>query len=635
MKNIKIIEFFYYPILLFLILFSFFNFSERYTPELNNYQAIQVLMTPGWSFPGDLYVWGQDFSGSLVPFLSQMLCEFYKFPPILAVSLMHFILLTAGFLALSTFFRSTINKLLLAIVWFFPPWHFIGHIVWVFGIQLSTFVIGLYLLKQFQKDYSKINKGIWLSAGCLAFIVSLWVSDLSAVSVILYCSLFIPPMIKKLRELGTKSSLFKKDYIYIFMIILFWISAGVLFLIYARSRAFKTDAYHHPVFNNPGEFMVGLKAILHAIYNSLTFSTGNFIECLFTWVLIAGIPLTIHFSKGEQNHRNPIRSNPWFAFFFLNAVVTLLVLVASHWVFLNGMDRRYFSLVYMSSWIAFLFYTESGTSKNPVKRNSILFVVAITGALSSFYQFYIPRIVPSRIGILNELQSLGDFGMIASLDNAYAAGCVAPDHIKATPNDKEPVRNFEIVKQTLNQPEIYIAKNGWLKSFPDSINQFGRIFIKLGNSINRAGLDLCRYDLVRIKMTFFPADLKYQGTLIEDQDALRHQSVNISTDFDRNKHFVYGPFITLRKGKYIARFCLKVTNELSTTEIALLDVSANWGKTLISSRSLRPSDFGMKNHYEYFDLPFELKMDSHGMEFRILCFTPNDLSFNHVELTEL
>ena len=633
MKNTKIIEFIYYPVLFFLILFSFYNFSERYTPELNNWQAIQVLMTPGWSYPGDLYFWGQDFSGSLIPFLSQLLCEFYKFPPILAVSLVHFVVLTAGFLALSTFFRSTVTKILLAVVWFFPPWFFISHVVWIFGIQLSTFVIGHYFIKQYQKDYSNIKKRIWLSAGCLAFIVSVWVSELSAITLLLYCAMFLPALVKKIKDLQDSDSLVKKKNIYILLIILFWISIGVLFLIYARTRAVRTDAYHQHVFNNPTEVLSGLKAILSATYQILIFSAGNFVASLFGWILIAGIPWILLYTRGEGLAGNPVKPNPWSSFFFINAAVTLLVLVVSHWVFLHGMDKRYFSLVYLSFWIAFLFYIESAPSMNRLKRNSILFLIAVSGGLSSFYQFYIPRIVPSHISVLNDIQSLGDFGMIASSDNAYSAGCVAPDHIKTTPDDRAPIRNFEIVKQTLNQPVIFIAKNGWLETFPDSISQFSRKFVKKGNSIRLAGLDLCRYEPVKTKLSFFPVDLKYQGILVDDHDAPRSQAVKIGTDFDRKKHFIYGPFITLGNGKYIARFYLKVTSDLNTTPIALLDVSANYGKTLISSRSLSPSDFGLKNHYEYFDLPFELKTDSPGLEFRILCYSPNDLSFNHIVIT--
>ena len=45
----------YYIILSLLVLFSFLNFSERFFPLLNSDQAVTILMTPGFTIPGDLY----------------------------------------------------------------------------------------------------------------------------------------------------------------------------------------------------------------------------------------------------------------------------------------------------------------------------------------------------------------------------------------------------------------------------------------------------------------------------------------------------------------------------------------------------------------------------------------------------
>lgn len=634
MKNTKIAEFLYYPVILLLILFSFFNFSERFTPSLSFYQAIQVMMTPGWSFPGDLYFWGQDFSGSLIPFLSQILCEFYKFPPVLAVSIFHFSILTAGYFAISGLFKSYPVKLLLAIAWFFPPFHFISHLQGVFGIQLSTLFIGFYFLKLYQKEFSVIKKWIWLSLTSLLFILTTWVSDLSIISLILFLLIFLYRSIKKAKEQENLSAFIKHQNIADILIILFWIGAGVLFLVFARSKAVKTEGYYQHIFNNPHEVLSSLSTIIVSFYHVLTFNSGNSIESIFTWLFIAGFMIVVFSDQGFRSFVHFFRTNQWFAFFFLNGIITFLILIFSHWVLLNGVDRRYFSLVYLSLWIAFLIFLDCKTALIRERHVRMFFIIAGFGALSSFWSFYYPRVLPSRISGLNELCSLGDAGIIASSDIAYAAGCLLPDHIRTTPNDKEPWRNFEIVKQTLKQPEIYIARQGWLSEYTDTIIQFGRIFIRKGDTINRAGLVLCPYRLVRFNERFFPGDLKYQGILSEDADAVNHSVVRISRDFDKNRHFIYGPFITLKKGKYKARFCLKSSHDLSTDAIALLDISSNWGKKIVATRSLRPSDFGLKNHFEYFEVPFELSTDVPGMEFRILCNSQNDLVFNFIEVSE-
>jgi hypothetical protein len=73
----------YYILLVLLIAFSFYNFAEINYPLLNSDMAVNVLMAKGVNLPGDLYFWGQDRAGSLIPLLANVFVEAYKFPPIL------------------------------------------------------------------------------------------------------------------------------------------------------------------------------------------------------------------------------------------------------------------------------------------------------------------------------------------------------------------------------------------------------------------------------------------------------------------------------------------------------------------------------------------------------------------------
>ena len=124
--------------------------------------------------------------------------------------------------------------------------------------------------------------------------------------------------------------------------------------------------------------------------------------------------------------------------------------------------------------------------------------------------------------------------------------------------------------------------------------------------------------------------MKYQGIVDKDEDARNGQSVRTGPGFDKSKHFIYGPFISLSPGKVVVRFRLKAGENLSTGKLAFLDVSADYGKTILGSRTLQCADFGRVNAFQEFEVPIELTKRYDGIEFRILYLGDADLSFDRV-----
>ena len=109
--------------------------------------------------------------------------------------------------------------------------------------------------------------------------------------------------------------------------------------------------------------------------------------------------------------------------------------------------------------------------------------MVLTGAISSVYKFYYPKHVPSRIKVLSEFQSLGNIGLISEYWNSYLSATPDPVSIKATPHDKDYVRNFQLAEEVFHQPRIFIIKDMWMDSFPDTIHQFGRTLVRKGDKI--------------------------------------------------------------------------------------------------------------------------------------------------------
>jgi hypothetical protein len=466
---------FYYCLLLLIFLFSFFNFSYKFYPLLNADMAINILMTPGYHLPHDLYAWGQDRGGSLIPMLSNLLYRIVPISPVSAVSLVHYMILILGYFAATTLLKSKISRLFLALMWFFPPWHFTDFVLFPFGTQFSLFLIGLFFLSKSEISKSLLIQNLWLAISCILMILSIWVSELGLLMVVLLCFLKTSQWIRQ------KKFITRSGNIYYFINILSWVILGTVFILYAKSTATKIDVYADHPFNNAEEVIGSIKIILRSLYDVFIFSSENFIESIYAWMLIIGIPvikiITVFIKKGWFQRVN----RKWFLFFLINGIFTFTVIILSHWAFLNGVGRRYFVLVYISFAIVILLMVETTEKRKRRFANILLAVMILTGSISSVYKFYYPKHVPSRIKVLSEFQSLGNIGLISEYWNSYLSATPDPVHIKATPHDKDYVRNHELVEEVFAQPRIYLIKDMWLDSFPDTIRQFGRTLLKKGD----------------------------------------------------------------------------------------------------------------------------------------------------------
>ncbi len=633
MNTTRIPSFVYYLLLILLILFSFYNFAEIYYPLLNSDMSITILMAQNLNLPGDLYFWGQDRGGSLIPLLANILVEAYKFPPVLAVSLIHYIIMVAGFFAMASFFRYRNLKLVLALIWFFPSWHFLDQVFPLFGIQMCMVAFSLYFLKIMQKAVNQYMQLAWLSLACLSFIISIWVSDLAVVSLIIVALIVLwkyMPILRKKRYfffLKDRKSLIQEA------LVATWFILGTAFILYAKHKATRTDGYHTHHLNHPGEIIASLKIIFYSIWRVFIFASENFMESIYAWAIVAGIPLVISLSNTRNHFLKFCSTHKWLIFFALNGIVIFILLVLSHWVYLNGTNRRYFTLVYVSLWIAMLLYVEATGSHNRQLRMIILVIVVLFGAISSFSKFFFPERLPSRLTAMADFKKLGDFGLISDYWDAYLIASIDPKHIIATPHDKDNVRNHYLPELVFKMPKLYLARDGWMDSFPDTITQFGHILSRKGSEFKVATIALCQYERVYYRRTFSCEEMQHQGTVNPDSLAGSGKSVVIGNEYDRKKHFIYGPFLSLQHGTILVQYSLKSEPDLNTRNIAVLEISVEYGKKILATQAIRSCDFLHRDAYQLFDLKTTLDKDYKGVEFRVLYFGGPILSFDRVELT--
>ena len=93
----------HYIIIGLLFLLSFRFYSSLFYPVLNTDNAVTILMIHYFELPNDLYFWGQDRMGSLIPLLAQIPFKIFNISALTSESIVHYLILLLGFLSFSYF----------------------------------------------------------------------------------------------------------------------------------------------------------------------------------------------------------------------------------------------------------------------------------------------------------------------------------------------------------------------------------------------------------------------------------------------------------------------------------------------------------------------------------------------------
>jgi len=482
----------YYIFLSITIVTSFLLYSFRFYPLLSSDDAIYVLMTYYYKLPHDIYYWGQDRGGTLTPFVSQLFFRVFGFSAVNSLSISAYIVLIAGYFGFSSLFKNNYTKAIFAIVWFLPPASFIELPRYTVGVQYS--LLGLIILfinkVDFQRRKTSSNHLILLLIVFLS-LISIWVSDFTIVSIsIILMTLVCFHLIKTKRLQINKS-------------ILLFTSIGAIFsfLIILYLKGFATNiSTGYIKFNDLDTFLNGLGILQARFIKTFTFQNDTTLFSLYAWlVFIATGILTT--SVLRKNVQTPTSSQNWLFVFILEFIITFIVILLSNWVYVNNMGPWYFLGSYISfSMIILLLFDnlKSGIRLNWIAPSLIALTVFI-GAISSvhYLKYVRPKTLRSKLAVRSEFLSLGEIGVIGEYWNSYITACPDPSKIKATPHEKSTIRNPELIDEVFAQPNIYVIRDMWLESFPDTLKQYGYVLVKEGNPFNIGDCIINRYVIMK------------------------------------------------------------------------------------------------------------------------------------------
>lgn len=483
----------YYILIAVIFLLSFRLYSSLYYPILNSDNALSILMLYYFKLPDDLYCWGLNRIGSIIPLIGQIFFKVFNFSAIASEAITRYLILLFGFLAFSSFIKSNFYKIIFALIWFFPPMRLIDITQLYFGIHYSLFAIICYLFVQYKKEH--IQQNIFFRHSMLALIVVLliaviWVSDMALISVFILLTVEIYFYLK----INKINSMFRKLEFYYALI---GFGIGYFFIHYAKNLSSYKQSYI--VFSDLDTIGKTLGIFLTSVYDLLAFRANEPFTGVYAYLVIAIFVLVIFLIKKISLNEN---TRKWVLVFILDAALLFGIIIISNWTFLTGVPRRYFTCTYISLSFAILMLldnSEINANYNAIFK-SILIITVLIGAIGTLYNLkYIwPKRLNPRVEYSAEFEKLGKVGIIAEYWNSYIISCVNPKQLKVTPHEHSIVWNYKIPDEVFQQKNIYVIKDMWLDSFPDSMTQFGRLLIKDGIEFKIGDCNVCKYKNVNI-----------------------------------------------------------------------------------------------------------------------------------------
>lgn len=485
----------WYPYLLFIIisLAAFRLFSSMYYPAFTSDGAVPVLMIHFYKLPGDLYYWGIDRLGSLIPLVAQIPFRIFNISALTSESIVHYTILFIGFLAFSSFIKSNFFKICFALIWFFPPMRLVALTQFYLGIHYSLIAIIIFLLRIKLPENNR--KSVWLhylvySLIIIISIAAVWVSDMAVISVTI---IFSVEAVFYLRRTGLHLKKVLKEPLFYYFIC--GVVIGYIFINYAKHTA--SIKHNYSMLSDLPTIFETVRIFLNTILDIYLFKANEPFTSIYAYLLI--LILAFLFKYRKRIYLDALTKKV-VIIFALDAILIFAAIMVSQWASNNLVSRRYFTCTYVAlSFIIVLLFDNMSANTMEFKILKIFLIsVVIIGGIGTIYnlKFVWPKRLSPMVQLTSEWQDLGDIGIIADYWNSYIISCTAPDQLTATPHDKVEVKNYDFVEEIFKKDKIYVNRDMWMESFPDTLHQFGRTLIKEGSPFFIGDSHACKYTLI-------------------------------------------------------------------------------------------------------------------------------------------
>ena len=545
------------PITLFWLL-SFREFAPITATSINSDRAIHVLMAYDFRIPDDLYFWGQDRLGSLVPLLAHGLVML-GLTPAMAVSIVHYGLLAVGVACLASLLTSPLHQMILALAWLLPSLAFkaVAAISQPYGPQFALIglaIVAVRPLLAWRQPIGHWSRLGWLTLFTLAGFGSLWMSELSIVPiglVAIILGLHYVQCIQAQNIQAQDRASSKPAWNMVFRewgTVLGCSLLGIAFLGWAKASASGSSKGLVQALSWSEVMEVNL-SLIGSLFNTLRFNNLQYLgynqfrnvsHSLAAWLAVLLVLYVLgrftidrikqtSSTSTSQAHRvakitqfktwqiktwqniahqvwawyqQTALQTRWLMVFGASTLVSLGLLVSSRWVYENNVSLRYFAFIYLCGWMTGLLLAEHPQWRSP-QMSAWLVAIAVCFSLSlprATFSFQ-PQI--SHLDRLTALEPLGQAGFIGDYWHSYHLCVGNPAQLKCSARQQGErdgenwpgVRCNRCVDQVLQSPVIYLVNRNWLDEFPEEIWQFDHRLEKIGAPIRIEGYKMAPYRL--------------------------------------------------------------------------------------------------------------------------------------------
>lgn len=490
-----------------IVLLSIRSLAAVFSPSLNSDNAVHVLMAYHLKLPDDFYYWGQDRLGSMVPILSHFLLKVLPLPVVTVVSIVQYGLLILGYVCFASLLRHPASRLALALAWFLPlvPFTELVSIGQPYNAQITMIGAACVALDRLSQTKTLWQKRLLLVIATACLFLGLWVSDFTIV-VLFLLSLWGSWQLYKAWQLREKAAIWTATSVLL--------TAGVGFGLIEFAKNHANTRRNYSSFATPAQSIDMLSRLLTSLGNTLTFQSGNL---FLSWHAIFAVILLGYLAWAIAAHRQKITQSisPWFYLFFGTIAIGMPLLLLSFWVYRNGLNFRYFVVIYVMAWLAVLLLIEALPANLARFATVLMLMTAIASSLSLPPYVYSVQKPIAQIQQLQDIKALGNAGFIGDYWRSYILCSVDPANLNCTPRDRQGktpcppidappaqrsspparagVRCRRCIPDVLASETIYLVKDDWLNAFPAETEQFRRCLVKAGEPRIVSGYTIAPY----------------------------------------------------------------------------------------------------------------------------------------------
>lgn len=485
----------YYLIIGLIFLLSFRFFCTLYYPLLNTDDAVTVLMIHYFKLPDNLYYWGQDRLGSIIPLLAQPFYKLFHIPLLTSEAIVHYGILLLGFFSFASFLKSPFYKIIFALIWFFPPTRMLDITQYSFGIHYSMIAMICYLFAVNEKESiqkSKTRHHSLLFLIMVLIIATIWVSDMAIVTIFIIGAVRLFFFFKSHKF----SDAFRKPELYYALV---GIIVGYLFIQYAKSTAPEYSRRDYSMFAPLEHILENLINFAGPIWRMAIFRPLEFepLTGLYIYLALVVIVLAVVYCKKA---RFDLLAKKNTLTFLLDGFLLFGIIIAAEWTFLNESPRRYYTCTYISLSLVILLIFDNLTIGEKIKKSiqGIFLITVLVGAVGAVYHLAAiqPKTLKPTVETYREFEKLGEIGVISEYWHSYVISCTNPEMIKATSDDSYYPRNYGITLEAIARKNLYVIRDRFIDTFPDTLKQFNHRFKKSGNEFEIGGCHVCKYEKI-------------------------------------------------------------------------------------------------------------------------------------------